>query len=115
MIRVIPLPGLLVVGICLSGCGKSGDEPAVVAQEAQIRVETARCEMCAANIVKAVESVEGVERVNVDLESKVVTVAYIPTRTDIAGLEKAITNAGYNANDAKRDQQAYEALPSCCQ
>jgi periplasmic mercuric ion binding protein len=111
---VVRVAALLVAGIGVD-CGESGNHRNASVQEVNIRVEGARCEMCARSIAEAVESIEGVESVNVDLEKKVATVEYIPDRTDIASLETAIANAGYDANDAKRNQQAYEALPSCCQ
>ncbi len=105
---------LLIAGVCC-GCGNGNNQPEARINEVSIRVESARCEMCATTITGAIESVEGVKRVSVDLEKKVARVGFVDGSTDIVAIENAITAVGYDANDAKRDQEAYEALPSCCQ
>ena len=105
---------LLIAGF-FCGCGNGNNQPEARINELSIRVESARCEMCVKTITGAIESIEGVKRVSVDLEKKVATVGFVDGSTDVASLEKTITAVGYDANDAKRDQQAYEALPSCCQ
>jgi copper chaperone CopZ len=104
----------LVAGVWY-GCGNGNNRPEDRINEVSIRVEGARCEMCAQTISNAIESIEGMKRVSVDLEKKVAMVGFVEGSTDIAALEHAITAVGYDANDAKRNQNAYEALPTCCQ
>lgn len=81
---------------------------------AKINVPTAQCMMCANNIEKALKKVDGVSEVAVDMDVKVVSVTYDATRTEVAALEKAITGAGYQANQAASDSAVYAKLPDCC-
>ena len=81
---------------------------------AKINVPTAQCMMCANKIDKALKKVDGVKKVDVDMDIKVVNVTYDATRTDTAKLEQAIAQAGYQANRAPADSAAYANLPGCC-
>lgn len=81
---------------------------------ASIEVNTAKCEMCVDKITKALQALHAVHSVDVDLEKKMATVEYCAMCTNVAKMEKAITNAGYNANKMERNPKAYEQLPSCC-
>jgi mercuric ion binding protein len=80
----------------------------------EISIPTAVCNNCAETITDALKAVKGVESVDIDLEKKVASVRYDPKFATLPQLEKAIANAGYDANYAKRSPDAYEALPSCC-
>lgn len=59
-----------------------------------LKIEGMMCEHCKARVIKALESVDGVKSVEVDLESKTAAVE-LETETDISILEKAVTDAGY--------------------
>ncbi|MBM4161855.1 MAG: heavy-metal-associated domain-containing protein [Ignavibacteria bacterium] len=83
-------------------------------QTVMIKVPTVVCNSCAKTISSAVKKVEGVKSVSVDAEKKVAMVKYNPTKATLASLEKAIADAGYNANDTKRNQEAYEKISECC-
>ncbi len=81
---------------------------------AKINVPTAQCMMCANKIDSALKKVDGVKEVNVDMDTKVVSVTYDAKRTDTATMEQAIAQAGYQANQAPADSAAYANLPECC-
>ena len=57
---------------------------------------------------------KGVKSVNLDLETKVLNIAYIDSKTDPDKLRKRITMVGYNADSLKRDPKAYAKLDECC-
>jgi copper chaperone len=59
------------------------------------RVDAVHCEHCVMSIQEEVSEVEGVEQVDVDLETKVVTVR--GQGLDDASLRAAIEEAGYEA------------------
>ena len=59
------------------------------------RVPAIHCAHCAASISEEVSEVEGVEDVDVDLDSKLVTVKGL--ELDDAALRVAIVEAGYEA------------------
>jgi len=79
-----------------------------------IAVESIQCGMCKKNLEKAVKKVEGVEKVKVDLDTKIASVTFLPAKTNLESLENAIIKAGYSANEKKPDAEAYEKLDECC-
>jgi copper chaperone CopZ len=102
-----------IVAVCCAllaaGCKSNPD-----LQTEVIAAKTMVCGTCEKNIKKAVYQVEGVKSVDVDLKAKTVTVAYLPAQTNLRTLERAITDAGYDANDKRRDPAGYEKLDACC-
>jgi copper chaperone CopZ len=96
--------------LLLASCKGKNQELATVT----ISTPTVICGTCEKTISKAVYRVEGVKEVHVDLEKKAVQISYVPLQTNVEFLESAITAAGYDANDKKRDPEAYEQLAPCC-
>lgn len=102
--------------LAIIGCQKTDSErQAAHLATTSIAVKTAKCEVCVESITKALEKVEGVHKVDVDLKSKVATVQYVPKQTSVGALEKAIADAGYDANSTRRNEEAYRGLAPCCQ
>jgi copper chaperone CopZ len=99
----------VLLGLLAGGCKGTPDTKTEV-----IAAKTMVCGTCEKNIKKAVYAVEGVKSVEVDLKVKTVTVQYLPEQTNLQTLERAITDAGYDANDKRRDPGAYEKLDACC-
>src|SRR5687768_1489927 len=79
-----------------------------------IALPTLQCGMCKKTIEKKVSKHEGLESIKVDVESKVATVVYDATITDIAAIENAIAKAGYAANKTAADETAQSKLHACC-
>ena len=106
---IVNLVGLLgVLALTVWSCGKAE------ATTAEIRIETALCEMCGKTIQTAVAEVAGVTEASVDLEKKIALGKYDGGRTNLAAIEDAIVMAGYMANDKPADSTAYAARPACC-
>jgi copper chaperone CopZ len=108
---------LSIITLCFfSSCSQqqnqTQEQPKV--ESAAIAVNTVVCDMCSKTITDAVKKIDGVNSISVDVEKKIATVEFISTKTNLASLEKSITDAGYNANDKKRNPDAYEHLPGCC-
>ncbi len=80
-----------------------------------ISVPTIQCTSCVKTITAALEKVDGVEKVNIDLEKKVAHVNYDAKKVKLNDLEKTIAASGYDANDVKRDEEAHSKLMPCCQ
>ncbi|MBX2992063.1 MAG: heavy-metal-associated domain-containing protein [Bacteroidetes bacterium] len=100
----------------LVGCQKpESDKQSDGVVTTSIEVKTVKCEMCVDNITKALEAVEGVTKANVDLKKKVASVQYLPSKLALAVLEHTIAEAGYDANETKRNEEVYRTLPKCCQ
>jgi len=72
------------------------------------------CDMCEAKIKKALATVKGVKTVEVNVDSKEVTVAFNPTKTSADAIRKSISLAGYDADGVEANKEAYNKLDGCC-
>lgn len=80
-----------------------------------IRVKTSsQCDMCKERIEETLAFERGVKSSELDLDTKIVTVAYKTGRTNPDRIRRAISKAGYDADDVPADAGAYGKLPSCC-
>lgn len=82
--------------------------------EVQIKT-SAVCGMCEERIEGNIAYEKGVKKVDLDDDTKIVTIGYNPRRTDPDKLRKAISKLGYDADDVEADQVAHDKLPKCCQ
>jgi periplasmic mercuric ion binding protein len=87
---------------------------AATVESVVIKVPTVVCSSCVSTITKALKKVDGVKTTKIDLKKKTATVTFASTKTSLSQIEKAIANAGYDANTLKRDPAAYEKLDACC-
>jgi copper ion binding protein len=99
----------LLLLLSFTGCQKKQN-----LEIATIKASSMVCNTCAKTIEKAVYRVEGVKEVNVDVDKKLVEVKFVSLQTNVEFIESAITEAGYDANDKKRNPDAYEKLDACC-
>ena len=70
---------------------------------------------CKDKIEQEMQFTRGVTAVDLDIESKILTVTFKIKKTDTDKLRKAISLIGYHADDVKANKQAHDKLPSCCQ
>src|SRR5437899_2366649 len=97
------------VGFIFPGCQK---QPQL--ETTSIKASSMVCGTCAKTIEQAIYKVEGVKEVNVDVKAKLVEVKFVPLQTNVGTIERAINDAGYDANDRKRNPDSYEKLAPCC-
>lgn len=82
----------------------------------KIEIQTsAQCSECKDRIEKNMAYVKGVKSVNLNLETKIVSIEYKTEKTDPDKLRVAISKIGYDADDVNADIKAYNKLPACCQ
>ncbi|MGA2297772.1 MAG: heavy metal-associated domain-containing protein [FCB group bacterium] len=82
----------------------------------EVKIKTsAICETCKATIEKAVSKLYGIEKANLDLDTKYLIVSYYPDKVDVCKIRKAVNKAGYDADSQPADPKAYNKLPKCCQ
>ncbi len=72
------------------------------------------CEMCKATIEKAAK-IDGVSKAEWNTDSKVLTLAYIPSKVTTDAVQKSIAAVGYDTEKFKATDAVYKSLPSCCQ
>lgn len=75
---------------------------------------SAQCGMCKETIETALYKVKGVVSASVELETKNVTITYRTKKLTNDDLKKAITMAGYDADELPADTNSYNNLPECC-
>lgn len=82
---------------------------------AEVKIKTsAICAMCKNAIEKDLAFEKGVESSDLNLEDKVVTVVYNPSKTNVEKIKAAIVKVGYDADELEADEKAYSKLPDCC-
>lgn len=81
--------------------------------EVDIKVSS-QCSMCKETIERALAFEKGVVKSNLDLETHIVKVTYKNGKTDADQIRKAISLAGYDADDVPADPKAYAKLSDCC-
>jgi copper chaperone CopZ len=76
---------------------------------------SALCGDCKERIETALNFQKGVKFSELNLETKVATCVYKPTKVTLAQLRLALVRAGYDADEMKADPEAVKLLPKCCQ
>lgn len=97
-----------------------GVSSATMAQKAASKEEvtfqtSARCGMCKSKIERDLSLSKGVEKAELNLEDKKVTIVYNTKKTNPGKLKKTISKIGYDADEVVANQKSHDALPDCCQ
>ena len=107
--NVVSTTLIMVVLMMVSACGFSQKNTK------EIKIATsAVCGMCKDRIEGAFAYESGVKKTTLDLQTKVLTVVYNPSKTDENKIRQILNNLGYDADNTKADPKAYEKLPACC-
>ncbi len=94
----------------------TGKSPEKKSKTAEIEIQTsAVCGMCKERIEHGLAYAKGVKYVELNSETKVVTVEYNTSRTDPDKIRTAISEIGYDADEVMANQEAHDKLPACCQ
>ena len=89
---------LLAAPLALQAVYAAAPEPAQESlQSVTFDMQNMTCAMCSITIKKALQGVDGVQKVSVDGDTKMADVTFDPQKTSIEALIKATTNAGYPA------------------
>ncbi|MCX6200263.1 MAG: heavy metal-associated domain-containing protein [Bacteroidetes bacterium] len=76
---------------------------------------SAICETCKARLEKKLKAVDGVEEAMLNLNNKKIKIKFDPTKTNAIALREIIASTGYDADALKKNAEAFEKLPQCCQ
>lgn len=71
------------------------------------------CDMCKKTIETSAKKVTGVQNATWNKETKMLAVTYSGISKK-AEVEKAVAGSGYDTQDMKATDEAYNKLPSCC-
>lgn len=82
---------------------------------AELKIKTsAVCDMCKETIEKYMAFEKGIKKSVLDVDSKILTVAYNPQKITPEQIRKAVSKSGYDADDVPADPKAYKKLDACC-
>lgn len=80
-----------------------------------IEIQTsAVCGQCKERLEHDLAFERGVKFVELDDETKVLTIKYKKGKNTKENLKKAVTKVGYDADELPADIKAYNSLPACC-
>ncbi len=71
------------------------------------------CEMCKTRIETAAQG-KGVQTAIWDVDSKILTLNYDPSKTSLDRIQKRILLAGHDVDNKRANTKVYETLPACC-
>ena len=72
-----------------------------------------KCEMCKERIEKTAIA-RGAATADWNVKTKLLTVNYDPARTSVEYLSNKLAKAGYDTENYKAKDKAYNSLPDCC-
>jgi Cu+-exporting ATPase len=83
-------------------------------KKTQVHVTGMTCATCAATIEKALSGAEGVKRAGVNLATETASIEYDPRDTDLAKINKVISEAGYGVSVRKSIFPVYGMTCASC-
>jgi copper chaperone CopZ len=81
----------------------------------KFEVKGGDCEECKSHIESTATGVEGVTSAEWDMETKELTVVFDDEVTTLDSVEMAIARGGNDTPNYSAPEEAYGALPECCQ
>ena len=75
----------------------AGLSAAAAPKKVVLDVQNMTCPACSITISKALDKVPGVQSMHVDADAATVTVVFDPSRTSVAAVSRAISDAGFPA------------------
>jgi len=100
--------GLLITTMSFSQEKKAKYETVVIQTSAE-------CGDCKERIEEGLNYTKGVKFAELDLESKKVTIKYMPSKISLNEIKTKINDIGYDADDMKAAEEKVKKLPLCCQ
>ena len=72
------------------------------------------CEMCKKTIENSLD-VKGIKSANWNVDTKIIEVTYLSDKINEDKIYDLVAASGYDSEKKKGDDNAYKALPECCQ
>ncbi|MGB1104797.1 MAG: heavy-metal-associated domain-containing protein [Crocinitomicaceae bacterium] len=76
---------------------------------------SAVCGMCEDRIEEKLNYTKGIIFSELDVETKKLTVRYKTKHISAEEIKQIVADLGYDADKTKRNEEAFNALPKCCQ
>lgn len=109
---------LVIVGFLLNGVFAqevTKKDNKKISELVVVEIQTsAICGMCKKRLEHDIAFEKGVKSVELNDETKVLTVKFKEGKNTKEKIKKAITKVGYDADEMPAVKKAYDALPECC-
>lgn len=102
---------LFVLSVLFSACTGGLPENAV---KSEFKV-WGNCGMCKKTIEASLEGAPGIVSASWDKDTKLMSLAFDTTQTNVTNVQKLIASAGYDTELFTGDDEAYSGLHECCQ
>lgn len=73
------------------------------------------CEMCKATIESSLKKKDGIIKKSWSPETKIMKVTYDPSKITLHEIKEKIAAVGYDTDEVKGNDEAYDKLHPCCQ
>ncbi len=83
-------------------------------KEKIIILTSAVCDQCQTRIESSLLGQKGIYSAELNLDTKALTVVFNPDKISASEIRSFVSNLGYDADDIKRNQAAFDNLPACC-
>ena len=119
--KIIKYIAIVCIALAITSCGnQTTTETKEVTTQVIDGITTStfkvwgNCDMCKETIEGSLK-VEGVNKADWNTESKIMTIAYDDKKITLDKIKKNIASVGYDNEAYKGNDDAYKALPECCQ
>jgi copper chaperone CopZ len=87
----------IIVLFCLFSASQTGAVDIAKNKTVKIKCTEMSCDGCKKKITKSISYLDGIKKVNIDLETKIITVTFDESKLSIDKIIGAITEAGYES------------------
>jgi copper chaperone CopZ len=107
------IAAVLAVVFGINSFAQSNDHSNMAATKTETVKVWGNCDLCKARIEKAAK-IEGVNKAEWNIETKMLTLVYNPSKLKIDDVQKKIAAVGHDTEKFKADNKTYNSLPGCC-
>ena len=107
------LVAIIAITVSATASAQMTDHSAMSAPKTETIKVSGKCESCKARIEKTAK-VEGVTKAVWNVKTKMLTLAYNPSKVKSDDIQKSLAAVGHDTPKYKATAKAYNSLPGCC-
>ena len=108
------MKNVLFIGVLMCSLTMFAQQKKSTIDTAYIKT-SALCGDCTKRLESALNFQKGVKYAELNLETKIATCVYKPSKVSLDELRLALVRVGYDADEMEADPEAVKLLPKCCQ
>jgi periplasmic mercuric ion binding protein len=115
MKKTIAILGMMLMAMMFISPVSAQDKIKAKKNYEEVQIQTsAVCGMCKERIETNIAYEKGVKKVELNNDTKIVTIGFDPRKNNPDNLRTALSNLGYDADSVPANKEAYDKLPACC-